>query len=61
MNILILKYDLRPTLHTEKGTYYRIHINRKDLHTKLRLQIKPHFVKSMLYKIEEPVGVKHLT
>jgi hypothetical protein len=50
INILIIKFDISPTVHTEKAKYYRIYINGKDL-KKLRPKVEPYFIKSLLYKI----------
>jgi LAGLIDADG DNA endonuclease family len=49
INMLIIKFDISPTVHKEKSNY-RIYINRKDLN-KLLPYIKPYFIDSFLYKI----------
>lgn len=49
INILMLKFDINPTMHKEKNKY-RIYINNKDLN-KILPFIKIHFVDSFLYKI----------
>ena len=51
INILILKFDIKPVIHKEKG-YYRIAINKYDL-DKLRPHLTPHFVDHFLYKINQ--------
>lgn len=50
INILIIKFDISPTIHKEKNNY-RIYINKKDLY-KIYPFIKPYFIKDMLYKIQ---------
>jgi hypothetical protein len=52
INILILKFDIQPTLHKEKGNF-RIYINHNNL-LKLYPYIKLHFHSDMLYKIQKP-------
>ena len=49
INILIIKFDINPTLHKEKNNY-RIYINKVDLN-KIRPHLLPHFVDHFLYKI----------
>lgn len=49
INILMIKFDIKPTLHKEKNNY-RIYINKVDLN-KIRLHLLPHFVDHFLYKI----------
>jgi hypothetical protein len=49
INILIIKFDINPTLHKEKKNY-RIYINKADLN-KIRPHLLPHFVDHFLYKI----------
>lgn len=49
INILIIKFDIKPTLQNDRG-YYRIYVNRKDLN-KIKHQIYPYFVDFFLYKI----------
>jgi len=49
INILIIKYDIQPTVHKEKDKY-RIYINKKD-YNKIIPSIEPYFVKSFRYKI----------
>lgn len=49
INILIIKFDINPTLHKEKNNY-RIYINKADLN-KIRPHLLPHFVDHFLYKI----------
>ncbi len=48
INILIIKFDINPTLHKEKN-YYRIYINKNDL-IKIKPFIKPFFVKHFYIK-----------
>jgi hypothetical protein len=48
INILIIKFDIKPTLHKEKNNY-RIYINRADLN-KIQPHLLPHFVDHFLYK-----------
>ena len=56
MNILILKFDINPTLHSAaqprpgKRGKFRIYINKRDL-KKIRPYILPYFVDLFLYKI----------
>ena len=49
VNILILKFDINPTIQKEKN-YFRIYINEKSL-MKIKSFIKPYFVDHFLYKI----------
>jgi len=49
INILILKFDINPSVHKHK-THYRIYINRKDL-LKIRPYLLSHFLEHFLYKI----------
>ena len=49
VNILILKFDINPTIQKEK-IYFRIYINEKSL-MKIKPFIKPYFVDHFLYKI----------
>lgn len=49
INILIIKFDINPTLHKEKNNY-RIYINKVDLN-KIQPHLLPHFVDHFLYKI----------
>ncbi len=49
INILIIKFNINPTIHKEKK-YYRIYIGKKDLNL-LRPHILPFFVDHFLYKI----------
>jgi len=49
MNILKIKFNVDSTIHKEKNKP-RIYINEKNFNI-LKPHIKPHFVKSMLYKI----------
>ena len=49
VNILILKFDINPTIQKEKN-YFRIYINEKSL-MKIKPFIKPYFVDHFLYKI----------
>jgi hypothetical protein len=48
INLLIIKFDINPTLHKEKNNY-RIYINKADLN-KIRPHLLPHFVDHFLYK-----------
>jgi hypothetical protein len=49
INMLILKFDICPTLHKEK-IYYRIYINKKGI-DQLRPFLLPHMNPHFLYKI----------
>ena len=49
VNILILKFDINPTIQREKNKF-RIYINGKSL-MKIKPFIKPYFVDHFLYKI----------
>jgi hypothetical protein len=49
INILIIKFDIYPTLHKEKNNY-RIYINKANLN-KIRPHLLPYFVDHFLYKI----------
>lgn len=57
LNIIILKYDIQPTLQKARGSY-NIYIGSKSF-KKIEPKIRPHIVSSFLYKIS--YGVKHLT
>jgi hypothetical protein len=49
INILIIKFDINPTMQKEKN-YFRIYINEKSL-MKIKPFILPYFVSHFLYKI----------
>lgn len=49
INILIIKFDIQPTIHKD-NTNYRIFIKGQDLN-KIKPQIYPYFVDCFLYKI----------
>ena len=49
MNVLIIRYDLKCTLH-KYADRYRIYISRKSIHKVVKI-VKPHFVPSMYYKL----------
>lgn len=49
VNILILKFNINPTIQKEKKRH-RIYINEKDLN-KLKPYLIPHFINHFLYKI----------
>ena len=49
VNILILKFDINPTIQKEKNKF-RIYINEKSL-IKIKPFILPYFVDHFLYKI----------
>lgn len=49
MNILLIKFDIKSTIHKEKN-YYRIYINNSEL-SKIIPYIKPYFTTSSLYKL----------
>lgn len=49
INILIIKFDINPTLHKQRNNY-QIYINKVDLN-KIRPHLLPHFVDHFLYKI----------
>lgn len=54
INILILKYDLVPSLHSMGGSRsneYRIYISRVDVQNKIRPNVEKYFIPSMVYKI----------
>ena len=50
MNILRIKFDIKPSKYIFKDKYPRIHIFKKDL-LKLRPFISPYFIKHFYYKI----------
>lgn len=51
MNVLIIKYNLKCTLHKSSNKkVYRIYISRKSL-DKLKKIVKPYLIPSMLYKL----------
>jgi hypothetical protein len=52
INILILKFDIKPVIYKEKDKS-RIYINGRDLN-KLRPHLLPHFVDHFLYKVSSP-------
>jgi hypothetical protein len=56
INILIIKFDIDPSLHKDKNNY-RIYIGKADLN-KIRPHLLPHFVDHFLYKLLNS-GVKH--
>lgn len=47
VNILIIKFDINPSIHKEKNNF-RIYINNKDL-MKIKPYISPYFVDNFLY------------
>jgi len=49
MNIFKIKFNIDSTIQKEKF-YFRIYINKNNI-DKIKPNIKPYFVKSMLYKI----------
>lgn len=49
MNILLIKFNIKSTIHTDNYKY-RIYINRVELNKIIPL-IKPYFVKRFYYKI----------
>jgi hypothetical protein len=49
VNILMLKFDISPTIQKEKF-YFRIYINGKSL-IKIKPNILPYFLDHFLYKI----------
>ena len=49
LNILIIKFDISPTIHKEKNNF-RLYINNKDL-IKIKPFIESYFVDHFLYKI----------
>lgn len=49
LNILIIKFDISPTIHKEKKNF-RIYIKNKDL-IKIKPFIEPHIIDHFLYKI----------
>lgn len=49
MNVLIIRYDLKCTLH-KSGKNYRIYISRNSVYKVVRI-VKPHLIPSMYYKI----------
>jgi hypothetical protein len=50
INIFIIRFNISPTIHKEKGKF-RIYINNKDL-IKIKPFIKPYFLDHFLYKID---------
>lgn len=46
------KFNISPTMHTEKNKYYRIYINGNDLRS-IRPYLLPYFVDSMKYKLHQ--------
>lgn len=53
MNVLILRYDLKCTLHKASNKHgYRIYISRNSL-DKVKEIVKPYFIPSMVYKLGE--------
>jgi hypothetical protein len=53
MNVLIIKYDLKCTLHKSSNKIgYRIYISRNSL-DKVKEIVKPYFIPSMVYKLGE--------
>jgi hypothetical protein len=51
MNVLILRYDLKCTLHkSSNGLGYRIYISTNSVSKVVEI-VKPHFISSMYYKI----------
>lgn len=51
-NILTIKFGLECTVHTAKPAQYEIYIRARSM-AKVRRLVEPHFVDSMLYKIEK--------
>lgn len=51
VNILIIKFDINPTVQKEKNKF-RIYINEKSL-MKIKPLILPYFIPSMFYKIDK--------
>jgi hypothetical protein len=49
MNVLIIRYDLKCTLH-KSGKGYRIYISRKSVAKVVEI-VKPHLTPSMYYKL----------
>jgi hypothetical protein len=49
MNVLIIRYELKCTLHREENRY-RIHISRASMEKVVRI-VKPHMIPSMYYKV----------
>ena len=53
MNVLIIRYDLKCTLHKASNKFgYRIYISRNSLY-KVKEIVKPYFIPSMIYKLGE--------
>ncbi len=51
MNVLIVRYDLKCTLHkSSNGLAYRIYISKSSVSKVVQI-IKPHLIPSMYYKI----------
>jgi hypothetical protein len=50
INVLIIRYDLKCTIHTHRPGQYRIHISKKSVES-LKIIVIPHMIPSMLYKI----------
>lgn len=51
INIFILKFDIKPTLHKEKNNY-RIYINKKNIN-KLKPYLLPYFLDHFIYKLKD--------
>jgi len=49
MNVLIIRYDLKCTLH-KSNENYRIYISRKSVEKVIKI-VKPHLIPSMYYKV----------
>ena len=49
MNVLIIRYDLKCTLHKSNGGH-RIYISRKSVRKVVEI-VKPYFISSMYYKV----------
>lgn len=50
INVLIIRYDLKCSIHNPKKGHYRIYISKKSI-PKLRKLVLPYIVPSMLYKL----------
>jgi len=50
MNVLIIRYGLKCSIHMHREGHYRIYVSKNSLDT-LRDIIKPYIIPSMYYKI----------
>ena len=50
INVLIIRYSLKCTIHKHREGQYRIHISTKSVES-LRNVVLPYFIPSMFYKL----------